>query len=644
VHTNPTDLPWLLAAPDDFRLEVRALAAPNSSVAARGLARHRLDLNQLHALGRALPSVIARDKIKTTKLGVLSNGTTDLMLPAFAVSALRHGVWLECIGTPFDQAAQQALDPSSHINRASCDFVLLALDHRGLSLLPAPGDPDRARSLVDQALQHVEAMRRGLLNASGCSVIVQTLPQVSTALFGSLERSVPGTIQWMIDRFNTELRAAVAASSDLLLDAAALAETVGLARWHDPVQWALGKFSFAHDVVPLYADWLARLVAAARGKSRKCLVLDLDNTVWGGVIGDDGLAGIVLGNGHPTGEAFLSVQQAALALRDRGVVLAVSSKNDDEVARSPFRKHPEMLLKEHHITVFQANWRDKAANIKAIAETLNIGVDSLVLLDDNPAERAQVRGALPDVAVPELPEDPAFFAQTLMAAGYFESIGFTAEDRQRADQYQANAARAELLGAATDLEAYLRSLDMKAIVGRFDSVGRARITQLINKTNQFNLTTRRYTEAQVMALEDSPEGFTLQIRLVDKFGDNGIVAIVICLPDGADWLIDTWLMSCRVLNRKLEETTLNCIVAAAKSAGVRSVIGQYLPTDRNEMVKEHYPRLGFERLDDRDGGSRWGLHVASYVAPAVPIGIVELDAATSGAAEGRGRIADSART
>ena len=245
--------------------------------------------------------------------------------------------------------------------------------------------------------------------ASGCSVIRQTLRSWTNRTFPEVVgEAEQGMTQWMIDQFNRDLRAAVAGSSDLLLDVGALAEMVGLTCWHDPVQWAVGKFPCAHDVVPWYADWLGRLLAAARGKSRKCLVLDLDNTLWGGVIGDDGLAGIVLGNGSPAGEAFLSVQQVALALRDRGVILAVSSKNDDDVARSVFRKHPEMLLKESHIAVFQANWRDKAANIKAIAETLNIGIDSLVLLDDNPAERAQVRDALPEVAVPELPERSGF--------------------------------------------------------------------------------------------------------------------------------------------------------------------------------------------------------------------------------------------
>jgi FkbH-like protein len=257
------------------------------------------------------------------------------------------------------------------------------------------------------------------------------------------------------------------------------------------------------------------------------------------VVGDDGLAGIILGEGSPAGEAFLNVQWTALALRDRGVILAVSSKNDDSVARGPFRSHPEMLLKEQHIAVFQANWQDKASNLQAIATTLNIGVDALVLLDDNAAERAQVRAALPMVAVPELPDDPAFYADTLLATGYFEATAFTAEDRHRAEQYQANAARSQVLGAATGLGTYLRSLEMKAICGPFDHIGRLRITQLINKSNQFNLTTRRYTEAEVGALEASGRGLTLQVRLMDRFGDNGMVAVVICREQGSDWVIDT---------------------------------------------------------------------------------------------------------
>ena len=220
------------------------------------------------------------------------------------------------------------------------------------------------------------------------------------------------------------------APGDLLLDIAALAETVGLADWHSPPQWNMAKLPFADAFVPLYADHVARLVAALRGKSRKCLVLDLDNTVWGGVIGDDGLEGIRIAQGDPVGEAFLSLQQMALALRQRGIVLAVASKNNDETARLPFRQHPEMLLREDHIAVFQANWTDKPSNLKAIAEALSFGLDALVFVDDNPMERDLVRRTLPQVAVPELPDDPALYARTLAAAGYFEALGFSDEDRQ----------------------------------------------------------------------------------------------------------------------------------------------------------------------------------------------------------------------
>ena len=234
----------------------------------------------------------------------------------------------------------------------------------------------------------------------------------------------------------------VLGSGDVLLDVAGLAETVGLADWHDPQLGIWRNFPFSDELIPLYADHVARMVAAIRGKSRKVLILDLDNTVWGGVIGDDGLEGIQIAQGDARGEAHLAVQRLALDLRQRGIVLAVSSKNTDEVAREPFEKHPEMLLKLDHIAVFQANWNDKATNIQAIAEELSLGLDSMVFLDDNPAERGLVRKLLPQVAVPELPEDPAYYARTLAAGGYFEAVAFAAEDLKRAGFYQDNAKRA----------------------------------------------------------------------------------------------------------------------------------------------------------------------------------------------------------
>ena len=309
----------------------------------------------------------------------------------------------------------------------------------------------------------------------------------------------------LIDGINRELAELVLHSDDVLLDVAGIAETVGLANWHDMRLWNMAKFSFSDELIPLYADHVARVVAALRGKSGKVLVLDLDNTVWGGIIGDDGLEGIKIAQGDAIGEAHLAVQRMALDLRQRGIVLAVSSKNSDEVARAPFEQHPEMLLKLEHIAVFQANWNDKATNIQAIAEELSLGLDSIVFLDDNPAERGLVRKLLPQVAVPELPEDPSAYARTLAAGGYFEAVTMAAEDLKRASFYQDNAKRASLQRQAGGVDAYLASLDMTITFQPFDGKGRARIVQLINKSNQYNLTTRRYTEPEILEVERDPK-------------------------------------------------------------------------------------------------------------------------------------------
>jgi FkbH-like protein len=342
--------------------------------------------------------------------------------------------------------------------------------------------------------------------------------------------------------------------------------------------------------------------------------MDLDNTLWGGVIGDDGLEGIRLAQGDATGEAHLSVQRYALALRERGIVLAVSSKNNDDVARLPFRSHPEMLLREENIAVFQANWSDKVTNIRAVADELSLGLDAMVFLDDNPAEREIVRQFLPEVAVPELPEDPALYARTLSAAGYFEAVSLSNEDLKRAELYQDNARRVALQKQFVDIESYLASLEMEIIFQPFDETGRARIAQLIGKSNQYNLTTRRYTEAEVDQLMRDPRCFTLQTRLIDKFGDNGMISVVVCRTSGdATWEIDTWLMSCRVLGRCVEQAVLAEIVAAARREGVRTLIGKYLPSGRNQMTADHYSKLGFTLTgkEPASGATNWELAIAN---------------------------------
>ncbi len=597
----------------------------------RALASCALDENKLARLANALEALRGRpDALRPLtpfRLGIISNATSHFMVPALTATAARFGIALECVEADYGQFMQEALAADSAINRARPDAVLVALDYRGLALDAPLGDASAADGAVQRTLAGLRVMRDAFRTNSGASCIFQTLARPVEASFGSLDLALPGTRRNVIDRFNRRLSAELAIEQDLLLDVAGLAETVGLSAWHDPALWNLGKIPFANTYLPIYADLACRLIAALRGKSRRCLVLDLDNTLWGGVIGDDGLEGIVLGQGDPQGEAFLSIQSAALALRERGIVLAVSSKNSDEIARRPFREHPEMRLRENHVAVFQANWNDKASNIRAIADELALGLESLVFLDDNPAERRLVRDLLPEVAVPELGEDPAFYVRTLLAAGYFEAVAFSPEDRKRADFYQDNARRVALQRSSGDLDGYLESLGMTITFQPFDAIGRARVAQLISKSNQFNLTTRRYSEAQVGEMEADPDCFTLQVRLVDSFGDNGMISVIICRRDANVWLVDTWLMSCRVLGRRVEQAVLQELVSRARALGITRIIGTYRPTERNRLVEDHYAKLGFTECErPADGSTRWSLDPASYRDTSLPMKVVRLPA------------------
>jgi len=616
-------LAWLPQPTAAFREECRAVLASDSAgrEIAR-LAKYALEENQLRRLAAAIETVRSRGgslaPLTPFTLGVLGNATLEPLVPALVASAARHGIALTCVQADFAQTMQDALSPDSAVNQARPDAVLLALDHRGVPLREGTHDAEYVAANVEEAVGFVRTLRRALRANGGATSIVQTIAPAPESLFGSFDRAVPGTARNLTAAFNAALVESLAGGEDVLFDVAALAETVGLSAWHSPKQWNVAKLSFDAKYLPLYADHVARIIAALRGKARRCLILDLDNTVWGGVIGDDGLEGIVIGQGDATGEAYLDVQRAALALRERGVVLAVSSKNEDDVARSAFLRHPEMLLREDHIAVFQANWNDKATNIAAIAAELSLGLESMVFLDDNPFERDLVRKGLPEVAVPELPDDPALYARTLAAAGYFEAVTFSEEDRKRATFYRDNARRATLRDQVGDLDGYLASLRMTIVFAPFDATGRARIAQLINKSNQFNLTTRRYTEGDVAELEADPSAFTLQVRLVDAFGDNGMISVIVCRPSGADaWEIDTWLMSCRVLGRRVEQMVLREIIAHARAMGVRRLIGVYRPTERNGMVREHYAKLGFLPAgEDASGETTWQLRTEAEIEEA----------------------------
>jgi FkbH-like protein len=366
-----------------------------------------------------------------------------------------------------------------------------------------------------------------------------------------------------------------------------------------------------------YGELVVRLVEAHRGRSRKCLVLDLDDTLWGGTIGDDGPEGIVIGPGSARGEAHHELQHHARLLAQRGVILAVCSKNDPALAETVFEEHPAMALRRQDFAAFIANWDDKATNLQRIAAQLNIGLDSLVFVDNSPAERARIRESLPMVAVPELPDDPAGYVRCLSGAGYFEAVSFTAEDGQRAHGYVADAQRSELRAAAQSMEAYLRGLDMRLHAGVVRPLDLPRAAQLIAKTNQFNATGRRYGPEDIRALA-ADGGIALQFRLADRFGDNGLVSVMLLVPLAAEsgaYELGNWVMSCRVFGRQLEAEALNVAVEQLRARSARTLYVQYVPTPRNGPMADLFSRLGFSRapcVDPETTATRWLLEIEAY--------------------------------
>jgi FkbH-like protein len=612
--------------PADFR---RLCAEADGATSPRGaslrrLAEYALDTNGLHRLSKSVTAAIhegVSSPLTPMRLGLVSNGNVDFIVPALVASAARYGIALSVNAAPFGVTAQAAFDPASDIVSFKPDVVLLALDHREFisDFALASG----AEQALDVAVAQVAAMARAFVERCQANVIVQTVATPPERLFGSFDRRQAGTPAWFVTRFNDRLCTEVCGGAISLLDVDAMASRVGVEAWFDQTQWITARLPFKQSMAPLYADGAARLLGAMRSKSRRVLVLDLDNTIWGGVIGDDGINGIQLGQGDPRGEAFLAVQKAALALRQRGILLALCSKNDADIALAAIRQHPAMLLKEGDFAAVRISWDDKASNIEAIAAELSLGLDSFVFLDDNPVEREQVRQALPQVVVPELPPDPASYARILLGGGYFEALGLSEEDRVRADLYTAQSQRSALLTGSRDLSDFLASLEMSIDFISEGKIGWKRFTELINKSNQFHLTTRRYNEAEIIALvESKSDGLLLQVRLADRFGDNGMISAIICRQYGNDWDLDTWVMSCRVLNRKVEVAVLNEIVHRARQARIRRLCGSYIATERNHIVRDHYAKLGFDLVEETPTASRWILDCDAFEPLAVPIKVI----------------------
>ena len=584
----------------------------------------RLDRSLTRLFGEIPPPGLST---RPVRLAVLASSTVDQLLPAIRVAGLRRGLWITIYEADYGQYRQELLDSTSRLHGFRPDAVLFALDapHLMRRADPALDDIGAAQALED-TVGDMRSLWQAARAAFRCQMIQQTVLPVFPNLLGLNEHRLPGSQGALTAKLNAALRQAAADEDVALLSLDSRAATDGVYSWHDPKLWHRAKQEISPAAAPMYGDLVGRLLAAMQGRAAKCLVLDLDNTLWGGVIGDDGLDGIEIGQGSALGEAFSAFQTYAAGLAKRGIILAACSKNDEANAVEVFEKHPEMVLRRPDLSALVANWNDKASNLRKIADILKIGLDALVFVDDNPFERNLVRRELPMVAVPEVPDDPALFARCIGDAGYFESLGVTDEDRGRTHLYQANAQREALQGVATDMSAYLRSLDMTVLWRRFDRTGLKRVTQLINKTNQFNLTTQRYTEEEVAAITSDSSAVGLQLRLIDRFGDNGIIAVVIGRMIGETLELDSWLMSCRVLGREMEQATLAIVVGEARRLGASRLLGRYRPTVKNAMVADHYARLGFAAMERGDGSGEdalYDLELTGHIDADVPIVVRE---------------------
>jgi FkbH-like protein len=571
-----------------------------------------LDYTSAHALNqfyRRLPPLAkARSSVK---LAILGGFTTHQLRDLIELYTFAAGASVEIYEAEYGVFRQEVLDPSSALYQFKPNVVFLATHWRNIGRWPALSDsPEKVSELLEAEFREWGLLWQTVHDRLGSQILQNNFDTPPWRSLGNHEMRHAAAHTRFIGDLNRLLMAR-APSFVTIHDVDALASNAGRKAWGDERFFLHAKMPCAPEYLVDYAHSVSSLLAAQRGLSRKCLVLDLDNTLWGGVIGDDGLGGIRIGEGDAEGEAFLAFQRYVKSLQMRGVILAVCSKNDEKTAREVFEQHPDMLLKLEDISCFVANWTDKATNLRSIAKQLNIGLDSLVFVDDNPAERSIIRQMVPEVAVPEVSADPIDFVAALERHRYFQVTTLGAEDFKRTEYYRANAERAEIEAAAGGIDDFLRSLDMTSVIGPIQAKTLERSTQLINKSNQFNLTTRRRNVAEVQALTQSPDWITTTVTLVDRFGDNGLISVVLGQIQQDVLEIDTWVMSCRVLKRGVECFLLNYLCELARDRGLNYIRGQYIPTARNDLVRNHFAELGFENVEAKpDGHTIWRLSLA----------------------------------
>ncbi len=551
--------------------------------------------------------------LKKTRVALLGDSSTQFLNQALRGYGYEVGQNLEIFEADYNQIEQQITDNSSELYQFDPEFLVLF--QSTTKLLKSFYQEDKAgktsfaENQKNKVSDWLEIMRDKGLRAK---VICFNFPELDDSVFGNFSNKTSTSFIYQLRKLNFELMELARETKNLFIcDVSLLQNRFGINHVFDMRNYIEADMVFSLDFIPSLAKSILDIMLANSGVFKKCLILDLDNTIWGGIIGDDGIQSIEIGD-LGMGKAFSELQAWAKQLKERGILLAVCSKNNEEIAKEPFEKHPDMVLRLEDISIFVANWDSKVDNINSIKNFLNIGYDSMVFVDDNPFERNVVREHLPDVTVPELPEDPAEYMPFLRSLNLFETASFTDEDEHRTRQFHEEAKRVVLQKSFTNENDFLKSLNMTCTIKPFLDFDIPRVAQLIQRSNQFNLRTVRYSEDEVRKVAKSNEYFHGSFSLKDKFGDHGLISAVILKKIEKSLFIDTWIMSCRVLKRGVECLVLNKIIQAAKEIGFNEIIGEYLPTPKNALVKDHYLKLDFTPMAD----GRWILDVPQSQARA----------------------------
>ena len=607
VAEHPDSLPAALGLAE-------ACAASGDSDRARTVLRALLDRsNQLSSVPAIARMLRQWKGDAALRVAITGHGTLDSLGDHLRVSALRAELAVDVHVSGFDQWAQDLLAPGSVLYSFEPQVIVLRLDAD--TLFPSTsGDPFAPPDVVESerldGIGHIQMVLDAIgTHAPGATTVVHTFAIPEHPPLGLMDPLEPDGLRARFERLNTALLdvLTVRFPRALALDQDRIESGFGKAHVRDDRRWYLGSLPFADSFLPIVADEYVRVLRALTGRSKKCIVVDLDNTLWGGIVGEDGVEALRVGGTAAPGNAFADFQRALDDLRRRGIILAICSKNNPEDALSALNGHPGMVLRSEHFTAVRINWQDKATNLVEIARELNIGRDSMVFLDDNPVEREFVRQQLPEVLTPELPRDPAHYARFLRSLPVFDTFAVTAEDRERGRLYAEQEQRHVFAEqAAGDLTSYLHGLDITVRLEHANANTLPRIAQLINKTNQFNLTTRRYTEAQVAEFGASKDWLVCAATVADRFGDSGLTGVAVACKGPETWELDTFLLSCRVLGRGVEDALLEYVVEQARRTGAQQLRGRFVPTPKNAPAATFYESRGFElRGEDDDGATLW---------------------------------------